>query len=134
MWPVRSRFSHQRDLEIRVRLASPSDFSHTLACEELSSLDTPSANVERQYIESSTQALQECDRQESRCTKLVRCSSSIDLDNVTSVSTQPFGIQCPDECSEKDSWAAQVLFSYTCTDSGHSYPHPAILARDICLM
>ncbi|KAM0513167.1 hypothetical protein ACHAPE_008206, partial [Trichoderma viride] len=79
------KHAEKSDKEIRVRLASPSDFSHTLAREELSSLDTPSANVETQYIESSIQALQECDRQESRCTKLVRCSSSIDLDNVTSI-------------------------------------------------
>ncbi|KAM0475516.1 hypothetical protein ACHAPX_006837, partial [Trichoderma viride] len=84
------KHAEKSDKEIRVRLASPSDFSHTLACEELSSLDTPSANVERQYIESSTQALQECDRQESRCTKLVRCSSSIDLDNVTSGTLKRF--------------------------------------------
>lgn len=79
------KHSEKSDKEIRSRLVSPSDFSYTLACEELSSLDTPSANVERQYTESSIQALQECDRQESQCMKLVRCSSSIDLDNVTSM-------------------------------------------------
>lgn len=55
----------------------------------------------RQYVESSIQALQECDRQEPQCMKLVRCSSLIDLDNVSSVSIQPFSIQCLDECSDK---------------------------------
>lgn len=70
---------------------SASDFSQTLACEGLSSLDTSSADVERQYTESSIQALQECDRQESQFMKLARCSASIDLENVTSVSIQPLG-------------------------------------------
>ncbi|PTB36662.1 hypothetical protein M441DRAFT_72741 [Trichoderma asperellum CBS 433.97] len=81
--------------EVTLRLVSPSDFSHTFACEELSSLDThgicsfrttSSANVDGQCVKSSIQALQEHDRQEPQCMKLVRCSSLIDLDNISSLS------------------------------------------------
>ncbi|PNP40321.1 hypothetical protein TGAMA5MH_07648 [Trichoderma gamsii] len=128
------KHAEKSDKEIGFRLASPSDFSHTLACEELSSLDTSSVNVDSQYVECSIQALQECNRQESQCMKLVHCSSSIDLDNITSVSVHPFSIQYPDECSDQTSWAAQVLFSNTYTDGGHSYLRLTVPARDICLM
>ncbi|UKZ92505.1 uncharacterized protein TrAFT101_007458 [Trichoderma asperellum] len=84
-----------RIIKVTLRLVSPSDFSHTFACEELSSLDThgicsfrttSSANVDGQCVKSSIQALQEHDRQEPQCMKLVRCSSLIDLDNISSLS------------------------------------------------
>ncbi|KAL7964901.1 muts domain V domain-containing protein [Trichoderma sp. SZMC 28014] len=77
--------TEKSDNEIRLRQVSSSDFSQTLDYEELSSIDTSSADVERQYIQSSIQAPQKCDHQESQFMKLVRRSSSIDLENVTSL-------------------------------------------------
>lgn len=94
--------------EATLRLVSSSDFSHTFACEELSSFDTPEvcsfrtiapSNIERQCIESDIQVLQNRGLQEPQCMKLIRCSSLIDLDNVASVSNQPFGHYCLDDYS-----------------------------------
>jgi DNA mismatch repair protein MSH5 len=96
--------------ELTLRLVSPSDFSHTFACEELSSLNitevhsfqtTPPPNIERQHVENNIQAVQNHGHQEPQCMKLIRCSSIIDLDNVASVSNQPFSRKSMDVYSDE---------------------------------
>lgn len=98
---------------------SSSDFSHTFACEELSSL-TPHgvysfrtaspSNIEKQSVESNVQALQNPGHQEPHCMKLVRCGSLIDLDSVASVSSQLYPSWCLDEyLDEQLSCAGAIL-------------------------
>ncbi|KAL6879625.1 P-loop containing nucleoside triphosphate hydrolase protein [Trichoderma longibrachiatum] len=80
---------------LHLRLMPSSDFSHTFACEELSSLGIngdcsfPSAsplNAEEQCIGSNGQAVQRSGPDEPHCMKLVRCGSLIDLESVASLS------------------------------------------------
>lgn len=84
--------------DLHLRLMPSSDFSHTFACEELSSLGIngdcsfPSAsplNAEEQCIGSNGQAVQRSGPDEPHCMKLVRCGSLIDLESVASVSGRP---------------------------------------------
>ncbi|KAL6854073.1 P-loop containing nucleoside triphosphate hydrolase protein [Trichoderma novae-zelandiae] len=81
--------------DLSLRLMPSSDFSHTFACEELSSLGSNGAcsfrtaspsNSERQCVGSNGQALPVSGHSEPQCMKLVRCGSLIDLESVASLS------------------------------------------------
>ncbi|PTB70113.1 hypothetical protein BBK36DRAFT_1189598 [Trichoderma citrinoviride] len=81
--------------DLHFRLMPSSDFSHTFACEELSSLGSNGdcsfrtaspSNTEEQCIGSNGQALHMPGHSEPQCMKLVRCGSLVDLESVASLS------------------------------------------------
>ncbi|KAK1253925.1 hypothetical protein MKX07_002002 [Trichoderma sp. CBMAI-0711] len=81
--------------DLHLRLMPSSDFSHTFACEELSShgsnggcsfRSASPSGAEQQCMENNGRAMQRSGRDEPQCMKLVRCGSLIDLESVASLS------------------------------------------------